>query len=164
MLPQSCFCLQNDSITSGSAPSYQQETRSCFYLKMLIIWLKQGKGAISCRLRPNQTRKMEDSKNTTGDFKRKPAAPENYLAWKKKIRRLSDGFTQNVTKPKGRLLLGGLNEGVRGRLQVRESADEQRDGSSVNGIQGQEPRRWWEEIKGSNGWRTTSSGGRERRG
>lgn len=67
-------------------------------------------------------------------------------------------------KPKAGLLLGGLNEGVCGRLGVTESADEGRDGSSVNGIQGQEPRRWWEEIKGSYDWRRTSSGGRERRG
>lgn len=41
----SCFYLQNTSITSGSAPSYQ----GCDYLKMLVTGLKQEKGAISCR-------------------------------------------------------------------------------------------------------------------
>lgn len=46
---------------------------------------------------------------------------------------------------------GGLNEGVCGRLEVTESADEERDSSSANGIQGQEPRRWREEIKWQRG-------------
>lgn len=64
-------------------------------------------------------------------------------------------------KPKGGLLLGGLNKGVCGRPKDGESADEERDGSSLNGIQGQEPRRWWEEIKGSYDWRRISE--RERR-
>lgn len=45
-------------------------------------------------------------------------------------------------------IFGGLNGAVRGRLEVPESADEERDGSRVNGIQGHERRRWWEEIKG----------------
>lgn len=50
------------------------------------------------------------------------------------------------------------NETVRGRLEAPESADEERDGSRVNGIQGHERRRWWEEIKGRYDWRRTSSG------
>lgn len=65
-------------------------------------------------------------------------------------------------QPKGNI--GWIKEGDGGRLEVTESADEERDSSGVQGIQGQEPRRWWGEIKGSYDWRRTRSGERERRG
>lgn len=48
-----CFYLQNASITSGSAPSYQ----GCDFLKMLVTGLKQEKGAISCRRRSKPDQK-----------------------------------------------------------------------------------------------------------
>lgn len=99
---------------------------------------------------PNGSRKFETNTQS---------APENYMTWKKQ-----ESCQKVLPKTKGGLLLSGLNEGACGRLEVRESADENQDGSSVNGIQGQEPRRWWEAIKGSYDWRKTSSGGRERRG
>lgn len=120
--------------------------------------IKPGKG---CRQLQAPSRRMEGSKNVGLQTEARVSEQTP------KLKKLPGfGKKQQVVLPKmeGGLLLSGLNQGVCGRLEVTESADEDLDGGSVNRIQGQEPRRWWEAIKGSDDWRRTSSGGRERRG
>lgn len=87
---------------------------------------------------------MEGSRNTTRDSKGKPVSEQ----MPKCQDEAEAEYRVDETKAS----------------EVTESADEEPDSSSVNRIQGQEPRRWWGEIKGSYGWRRTRSAQRERRG
>lgn len=69
MSPQSCVCLQNDSITSGSAPSYQQQTKCCFLSEDAHYLIKaeggNGRHQLQAPSKPDQERWRTAKKKKT---------------------------------------------------------------------------------------------------